>query len=287
MKKSEIALLIVMSSWIPLIMSCDEKPEIEWIDIPSGTFTMGSPSGEEKITEDEYQHQVTLSSFRISKYEITVAQFRDFTNATGYLTDAETSAGGKSGCIIWPDISFTYNPGVNWRYDERGILIPDSAYGRPVIFVSWNDATAFADWMGCRLPTESEWEYACRAGTSTPFSNGHNLNTLYADYNGLYPYNLYDSTGLFREYPVSVDSFIPNDWGLYNMHGNVSEWCSDWYGNYPVISQKDPEGPERGFCRALRGGSWCSSALDCRSASRACQKPWYRSFETGFRIVAK
>lgn len=141
--------------------------------------------------------------------------------------------------------------------------------------------------MGCRLPTEAEWEYSCRAGTSTPFNTGNSLQVSEANYFGLFPYNYYDSTGTFRGRPVQTGSYAPNKPGLYDMHGNVSEWCSDWYGDYPAGRLRNPFGPQQGLSKVVRGGSWCSDGMDCRSASRSCHQTWFRRYDIGFRIVSK
>jgi len=223
----------------------------------------------------------------MSKYEITVRQFREFTEATGYVTTAEreTMPFGR-GSVTWPDPDHVVRSEVNWKYDERGRLLQEPDYDRPVIFISWTDASAFAEWMGCRLPTEAEWEYACRAGTTTPFNTGEKLGTEQANYYGLYPYNTYDYTGLVRDHPTPVGSFEPNNWGLYDMHGNVTEWCSDWYAyDYPEKVQKDPAGPSKGYSRVARGGSWCTDAMDCRSASRYARNAGSHTYDSGFRIV--
>jgi len=135
-----------------------------------------------------------------------------------------------------------------------------------------------------RLPTEAEWEYACRAGTITPFSTGGNLTTEQANYDGNDPYNN-NRKGQYREKTVAVDSFNPNAWGLYNMHGNVYEWCSDWYGGYESGLAENPAGPTTGSSRVLRGGGWDSYARDCRSAYRNYDTPDYRSYDVGFRLV--
>lgn len=272
------------------MFSCTQpvsKLVIDWAEIPAGTFTMGSPADEVKILDDELQHEVSLSAFKMSKYEITVKQFKAFVDATGYVTDAEKVTGLGTGSITWPDPDYKLEPGVDWRCDERGNLLPESKYDRPVIFVSWNDATAFALWMKCRLPTEAEWEYACRAGTTTSFNAGETLSTTKANYYRLNPYNEFDAEGSFREHTLPACSLEPNAWGLYNMHGNVSEWCSDWYEyDYPEMAQKDPSGPIRGLSRVARGGSWCTDAMDCRSASRSCHRPDFHYYDLGFRIVS-
>ena len=140
------------------------KPSIEWVSIPAGTFIMGSPETEANRREDETQHEVTLSAFKMSKYEITVGQFKAFIDATSYVADADkggySSAWGKR---------IEHIAGVNWKCDIRGKVRPVTEYNHPVVHVSYNDSVAFAEWMGCRLPTEAEWEYAARAGTTTTF----------------------------------------------------------------------------------------------------------------------
>lgn len=235
-----------------LFASAQVKPAIEWIDIPAGTFTMGSPASEIDRNGYEIQHQVTLSAFKMSKYEVTFEQYDLFCAATGRK-----------------------------KPDDKG-------WGRgkrPVINVSWNDAAAFAKWMGCRLPTEAEWEYACRAGTTTPFNTGVNLTTAQANYNGNFPYNN-NPKGEYREKTLPVGSFAPNAFGLYDMHGNVWEWCSDWYAEYTSAAQTNPQGPASGKYRIYRGGGWDLIAQFCRSARRRYISP-ERSFNyMGFRVAA-
>ena len=210
------------------------KPEIEWVSIPAGTFIMGCSTGEVDRSDDEIQHQVSLSAFKLSKYEVTFAQYDAFCDASGRQKPADEGWG-------------------------RG--------NQPVINVSWDDAKAFALWMGCRLPTEAEWEYACRAGTTTPFNTGNCLSTKQANYDGVFSY--YNcSEGEYRRKTLPVGSFAPNAWGLYDMHGNVWEWCSDWYGKYQTSATTNPKGPASGSDHVCRGGSWSNYALDCRSAFR-------------------
>jgi len=228
------------------------RPRMEWVAIPSGTFMMGSPDSETDRGNDEGpRHQVTLSGFKMSKYEVTFAQYDAFCEATGRSKPNDYGWG-------------------------RG--------NRPVINVSWHDATDFAQWMGCRLPTEAEWEYACRAGTSTPFNTGSCLSTAQANYDGNYPYS-YCIKGSYLERTQPVGSYAPNAWGLYDMHGNVYEWCSDWYGSYPSSAQTNPSGPASGSYRVLRGGSWNDLGRDCRSALRNNPGPSYRYSNMGFRLV--
>jgi formylglycine-generating enzyme required for sulfatase activity len=135
-----------------------------------------------------------------------------------------------------------------------------------------------------RLPTEAEWEYAARAGTTTPFYTGKCLSTKRANYNGIYPLSGC-SKGNYRQIPIHVASFNPNAWGLYDMMGNVSEWVQDWYGTYPSGSVTNPTGPSWGLRRVLRGGSWHSSASVCRSAFRYDRTPGSFGGNVGFRLV--
>jgi len=264
--KSLIALMVTLL----IATSCvrHQKPAIEWASIPAGTFTMGSPTTEVDRFDIETQHQVTLSAFKMSKQEITVAQFKAFVDATGYVTDAD-----KGTLFSGSYISIYENKaGVNWKCDVNGNPRPVTEYKHPVIHVSWNDAKAFADWMGCRLPTEAEWEYACRARTKTPFNTWSNLATAEANYNGNYPYNNHPS-GQYREKTMPVGSFAPNVWGLYDMHGNVWEWCSIGMvsippGPKPILKAFQPG---RTACSAVAAGATMRRVAGRRSASATIQ----------------
>lgn len=263
--------------------SAQTKPDIEWVDIPAGTFTMGSPLNESSRRQDEAQYQVKLSEFKISKYEITVKQFKEFVDATGYVTDAELK-NGYDGSVVW---SGKYIPvaGVNWKCDTRGNLRQTAEYNHPVLFVSWADATAFAEWMNCRLPTEAEWEYVCRAGTKTPFCTGDSL-TYYEKYFDVKMSFNTDTGAKYFGFTLPVGTMPPNQWGVCDMHGNVSEWCRDWYGNYPTALQDNPKGPVTGEYRVYRGGAWLSPEEGCRSAVRSYDDPiQLRTNWIGFRIV--
>ncbi|MEI6346883.1 MAG: formylglycine-generating enzyme family protein [Bacteroidota bacterium] len=233
-------------------LSAQTKPTIEWANIPAGTFSMGSDISEVARRDNEVQHQVTINAFKMSKYEVTFEQYDAFCVATKRNKPSDAGWGrGK----------------------------------RPVINVSWFDAKAFADWMGCRLPTEAEWEYACRAETKTPFNTGGNILTTQSNFDGNFPY-IGDVKGEYRQKTLPVGSFAPNAWGLYDMHGNAWEWCSDWYVDYKTTAENNPKGPETGTYRVFRGGSWINYARLCRSAIRNYDAPAYRHMYLGFRLVS-
>jgi formylglycine-generating enzyme required for sulfatase activity len=228
----------------------DNKPKIEFVDIPGGTFTMGSPSSEKGRKDDEIQHQVTLSAFKMSKYTITFEQYDLFCEATGREKP-------------WGFVRGNY----------------------PVSQVTWYDAKAFAEWMGCRLPTEAEWEYAARANTTTPFYTGDCLTSEQANFNGTEPYTNCDK-GTFRKEALPVGSFAPNAFGLYDMHGNIWEWTNDWYDGYNVDAKLNPKGPDTGTKKVDRGGGFYDPAWRCRSACRGGgTPPGNKGTGISFRIV--
>jgi len=228
---------------------------MNFVPIPAGTFMMGSPSSESERNNDETQHRVTLTKpFYMQTTEVTQGQWR---------------------AVMGGNPSYFGNCGDNC----------------PVEGISWDDCQSFIATLNqtegttkYRLPTEAEWEYACRAGTTTPFNTGNCLSTDQANYNGDYPYTGCPS-GIYRQAPVPVKSFSPNAWGLYDMHGNVLEWCSDWHGAYPGNEVTDPDGLSNGTARVLRGGSWYNIAQICRSANRLGYMPVYRYGDLGFRLV--
>lgn len=227
---------------------------MEFIFISPGAFTMGSPAEAPCRNDDETQHRVTLTrGFYMQTTEVTQGQ--------------------------WMAI-MGHNPSSFKNCGTRC----------PVEDVTWEDVQEYIQKLNrqtgqnYRLPTEAEWEYACRAGTDGPFNTGNCLLTSQANYDGNFPL-VGCPKGRFRQSPMPVASFAPNSWGLYDMHGNVWEWCSDWYGEYPFGSVTDPVGPSTGTHRVLRGGSWRSVAERCRSTDRRFRMPDNASERRGFRLV--
>jgi len=255
----------------------------EFVYIPPGEFMMGSPEDEPGRFDDEILHRVRLTrGFYMQTTQVTVGQWRAFVKNTGFKSQAETEGGAYG----WTGSDWELNKKYYW--DKPGFSQTDA---HPVTCVSWNDAQAFITWLNknrsmeqYRLPTEAEWEYACRAGTDKPFYFGGCLSKDQANYNGNYPLESCPK-GKYRKKTVSVASFLSNAWGLYDMHGNVWEWCQDWYGDYPTGPVTDPMGPLFGSDRVSRGGSWINYAPYCRSADRYRDPPDYRSSNLGFRLV--
>lgn len=227
------------------------RQQFRWCE--PGTFLMGSPESEPERGSGENQHEVTLS--------------KGFWLADTTVTQA-----------LWEAV-MGENPS-----DFKG-------ENRPVENVSWDDAQEFIGKMNdmkpelkLQLPTEAQWEYACRAGSTTPFCWGEQINSELVNFDGTEPYNN-GRKSEYRKETVDVESFYQNDWGLWQMHGNVYEWCQDWYGNYPSGSVVDPSGPESGDSRVLRGGSWFGRGGFCRSAFRYYVRPGLRSDYFGFRLA--
>jgi sulfatase modifying factor 1 len=258
---------------------------ISYVNIPAGSFIMGSPTGEVDRFSDEGQYQVTLSTFRMSKYEITNSQYAAFLNAKNIGSDGKYAAGAYPTQALIYASSGSFDWGLHYNTNKWE---PVAGYeNHPVINVTWYGATEFATYAVGALPTEAQWEYACRAGTITPFNTGNFLTNWQANYNWAYPYNGGDNT--VTTYPgktQAVGTYSANAWGLNDMHGNVWEWCSDWYGTYPTTAQTNPTGAASGSYRVYRGGSWITHARDCRSAIRYGYYPDLNgNYFVGFRVV--
>ena len=266
----------------------DPTTGMEFVLIPYGCFEMGSSPFEENRGEDEGPvHKVCIDSFSLGKHEVTVGQWRTFIQQTGYTTDAEKDTGGEQGCSVYVDDTWNWLDGYYWN--NVGF---QQWNDQPVVCVSHNDAQEYILWLNnrtgrkYRLPTEAEWEYAARGGSTDSFSFGTNISTSQANYDGNFTYGG-GSLGEFRKKTVSVGSFPANRFGLYDMHGNAWEWCQDWYdGNYYVASFRDnPLGPLSGTTRVIRGGSWNGIPDDLRSANRGRVGPAVRFSNLGFRLA--
>ena len=222
----------------------------EMVRIPAGPFTMGS---DRKTDKNAYlvempQRSVYLDAYEIDKYEVTTVQYLKFVLATNR------------------------DPQVDWKFD--GGNFQDTMVAHPIMHVTWFEADEYCKWAGKRLPTEAEWEYACRAGTTTAWSFGDDAAKL-----GDYAWYEANSDGKYQ--PVGKKQ--PNPWGLYDMHGNVAEWTADWYGPYSAESQRNPAGPAEGTEKVVRGGNWNSDSLSVRSGHRQALHPEFG--RAGFRIV--
>jgi formylglycine-generating enzyme required for sulfatase activity len=265
--------------------------------LPPGKFTMGSPENETGREAQEVQHEVELTKgVYFGEQEVTVGQFKQFVTDTKFQTDGEKDGKGAYGISETGKIEEMQSK-VTWR--TPGFEQTDD---HPVVCVSWNDAKAFCQWLSekenktYRLPTEGEWEYSCRAGTKTAFAHGDDPEGLAAVGNGA------DATARAKfpgwsiginakdghVFTAPVGQFKANAFGLHDMHGNVWEWCEDWYepNGYPKEPQTDPTGPKTGKAKVQRGGGWSSDAKRLRSAARVGRDPTgYRGCYLGFRVV--
>ena len=277
------------------------------------------------VFKDEHpQHRVRITKpFYLGTYHVTRGQFREFVKETGYLTDAEkgakvTDAEKAKNPGVYGSNPRKYrvfreeNPGAEGWDPERKDLVFNAKYSwrnagfaqtdeHPVVIISWNDAAAFCKWLSpkegktYRLPTEAEWEYACRAGTTTRYYSGDDPESLAK------VGNVADATATakFSErkdaikasdghvFTSPVGSFKPNAFGLYDMHGNAWQWCLDWYGEhyYAKSPTDDPTGPGCDDFRVLRGGSWYEGSIAALCAVRSWQTPCQRNCTMGFRVA--
>jgi formylglycine-generating enzyme required for sulfatase activity len=269
--------------------------------IPAGRFLMGSPKDEEgRFDTEGPQHEVELTRpFYMGAYAVTKGQFGAFVKDAGYQTEAERDGKGIRGYSA-ATRRFEVDPKYNWK--DPGFTQTDD---HPVVNVTWNDATAFCTWLSKKegkayeLPTEAEWEYACRAGTKTRFWCGDadanlkgNANVpdaslkgeLDVEYAKSYTFVSWDDS-----YPFTspVGKFNPNPWGLYDMSGNVWQWCADRQGKYQDGFIKDPKGDESEEHRVMRGGTWLDELRYCRSANRYFEPPAICFDNLGFRVVLR
>lgn len=274
----------------PIINSIDMK----LVKVPPGEFVMGTkePAAdlqkalglkmEPMIDDEQPARKVRITKpFLLGIHEVTVGEFRAFVKATNHRTDAEKDGMGGRG---WTGKAFERKPEFTWDTWWK-----EQTDRHPVVNVSWNDATAFCEWLSkkenkkYRLPTEAEWEYACRAGSTTRFSSGDDVASLekfanFADPKG-------KPAGSILTTPVG--SFKPNAFGLYDMHGNIWEFVADRYQKdyYAKGPTDDPTGPEAGVMRAMRGACWGFDPSRGRSTSRGRMDPTNRGYRDGFRVA--
>lgn len=278
-----------------------EKPDLtNFAYIPAGTFLMGSPEGEENRNDDELQHEVTLTrGFYMAKYETTNAQYAAFLNAIGVGSDGKCPAVGSypsglhPGQVLVKDCtkedapSHRFPYGVTWDAAAGQWKPMDGYADHPVVYVTWYGADEYARRLGASLPTEAQWEYACRAGSTTAYVGGNSVSTTDDEDSGLDDYGWWEGNAL--GIPHSVGTKQPNAWGLYDMHGNAAEWCLDsWGGGYsadPAIDPVSPFPPVGYDDRVYHGGSYIRYATDCRSARRQSKIPGDGGLFNGFRIV--
>lgn len=258
------------------------EPDIpsDFVLIKGGSFSMGSPDSEAWRGNDETAHSATVSDFYMSKYEVTQAEYQELMG-----NNPSTFSGDNLPVenVSWFD-AIAY---CNALSQSEGLTPAYTVDGQNA---SWNRSA-----NGYRLPTEAEWEYASRAGTTTPFNTETSISAEEANYYGHYPYliednyfsqsNLDTRPGEYRQTTTPIGNFSPNRWGLFDMHGNVGEWCWDYYGEYAAEAENDPTGPVSGGLRVNRGGGWNDFAKHLRSAYRSSTPPGNSSYNLGFRLV--
>jgi len=244
----------------------------EFLTVPAGCFQMGNGFSDGYHLEKPV-HEVCLDGFSIAKYDVTVADFSNFVQGSGYITEAESSGG----CYVHDGISWNMNPKANWR--NPGFKQENN---HPVVCVTWKDAAQYAEWlsrkdkMTYRLPTEAQWEYAARGGGKVErYAGGDDVDAL--------AWHSANADG--TTHPVGLKK--PNALGLYDMSGNVWQWTGDWYSQsyYRQSPRDNPKGPSEGTKRVFRGGSWFYDARGVRASYRDFAPADYRSSYLGFRLV--
>jgi len=235
------------------------SPYPDMILIPAGEFIMGSDSADAK-NDERPVHKVYIDAFYIDRYEVTNSQYQKFILETGYAP---------------PRVDQEWAAEYNWN----GTSFPATKADHPVVLVSWNDAQQYAVWCGKRLPSEAEWEKAARGGlVGMQYPLGNSITFDHASYD----------KGYFRDKKICrIGSFKPNSFDLFDMSGNVWEWCQDWYAEdyYKSAPYKNPAGPQEGIYHVFRGGSWVSQEAFLRCSQRGKNVPDYKSHTVGFRCA--
>ena len=266
------------------------------VRIQAGTFVIGSPSAELGRRCDETQHTVTITrDYELGQFEVTRGQFRAFVEAIGYQSESERSQQGGYGVEL-PTYRLTgLDPKYSWR--STGFEQTDQ---HPVVNVSWNDAVAFCEWLSkkemavYRLPTEAEWEFACRAGTTATFPFGDDRESLVgfgnvvdADAHAAFPDRIALQASDGHILTATIGSYRANPWGLHDMHGNVWEWCGDWFAPHAAEEEVDPHGPAgpQPAGRVIKGGDWYHDWSFARPAPRYPIPPTVVRRHGGFRVV--
>ena len=241
-----------------------------FVHINRGTFLMGSPANEPgRHVREGPQRQVTIDSFHMGIFPVTQREYQEVMGTNPSILKGDNL---PVETVSW----FNAIEYCNRRSLLEGLI--------PAYIINGTHVTWDRNANGYRLPTEAEWEYACRAGTTTPFSTGNNITTNQANYNGNFPYNN-NARGENRVRMTPVGTFAANPWGLFDMHGNVWEWCWDWFADYSITALDNPTGAASGDVRALRGGSWINYGQNLRSADRFGNNPSRGSENIGFRLV--
>ena len=258
MRKTAILLFLALSLFISDRLYAQSEPEM--IYVKGGKFLMGSNYGD---SDEKPVHSVTVSSYYIGKYEITVAQYQAYCSATGRSLP-------KLPSDEWYEEHYNTK---KWTWKSR----------HPIVNVTWNDARLYCKWLSTktgksyRLPREAEWEYAARGGSvakATKYSGSNNINKV----------SWYDET-TYERGTRPIGTLAPNELGIYDMSGNVWEWCYDRYGRYSSASQTNPKGVTRGPFRVIRGGSWYYTDDMCTVTVRDGPYPHYTNYNYGFRVV--
>lgn len=259
------------------------------------SFMMGSPTTEVSRNSNETIHKVVLDSFYMSKYELSVGEFKAFLNSydTNYLLPTDPRSINDYYISGWTQKDNYPIAKVSWNAALRYCNFRSKQEGLDTCYTFDKTNGAFMSWdftkKGYRLPTEAEWEYACRGDVvGTPFASGTNITTHQANYDGNYSYNGNpQGTNLGRTVPVDTATYFSNLFGLKHMHGNLREWCYDYYALYPSGTQTNPKGPETsiGGSRVFRGGSYIDRAEGLRSACRKDLPPGDRDDKIGLRLA--